>query len=165
MYSSIKIQGKKLYEYARNGEEVTIPVRNIEIFSVSLVAFKDNTITFKALCSKGTYIRSLCVDIAKALGYPGHMSALERTKSGVFDLERSYTLGQIEQGQYIMLNIEEALLAYPKYIIADEIIVYHGKQIPHDTQEMVVVYNTQGKALAMYGPAKEGYLKNVRGLW
>jgi|AKZA01.1.fsa_nt_gi tRNA pseudouridine synthase B (EC 4.2.1.70) len=165
IYSSIKVNGRKLYEYARNGEPVDIPVREIEIFSMETIDVKNNLITFKVLCSKGTYIRSLCVDIANSLGYPGHMSTLERTASGNFHITKSYTLQQIQEGNFTMLSVEEALKGFPKYIIDDETIVYHGKVIPSDIKEMVVIYNKEGKALAIYGPGKEGYLKNIRGLW
>lgn len=165
IYSSIKVNGRKLYEYARNGESVEIPLREVEVFSIEIISIKNNCITFKALCSKGTYMRSLCVDIANKLGYPGHMSMLERTASGNFHITNSYTLEQIQQGEFTMLSIEEALQGFPKYIIDDETIVYHGKVIPSDIQEEVVVYNKEGKALAIYGPGKNGYLKNVRGLW
>jgi tRNA pseudouridine55 synthase len=165
IYSSIKVNGRKLYEYARNGESVEIPVREVEVFSIEIISIKNNCITFKALCSKGTYMRSLCVDIANKLGYPGHMSMLERSASGNFHITNSYTLEQIQQGEFTMLSIEEALQGFPKYIIDDESIVYHGKVIPSDIQEEVVVYNKEGKALAIYGPGKKGYLKNVRGLW
>ena len=78
IYSAIKVNGKKLYEYARNGEEVEIKERDIEIMMIELIDFSNNEIVFDVKCSKGTYIRSLCVDIAKKLGYPGHMSHLER---------------------------------------------------------------------------------------
>ncbi|MFV0395093.1 MAG: tRNA pseudouridine(55) synthase TruB [Coprobacillaceae bacterium] len=165
IYSSIKVNGKKLYEYARSGEPVEIPTREVEILEMELLQIKDNLITFRALCSKGTYIRSLCVDIAKKLGYPGHMATLQRTKSGVFSIDKSYTLEQIENNEHTLFSIEEALQGYPKYIIEDDTVIYHGKQIPSKTQEEVVVYNKEGKALAIYGPAKEGYLKNIRGLW
>jgi tRNA pseudouridine synthase B (EC 4.2.1.70) len=165
IYSSIKVNGRKLYEYARNGEPVDIPVREIEIFSMETIDVKNNLITFKVLCSKGTYIRSLCVDIANSLGYPGHMCTLERTASGNFHITKSYTLQQIQEGNFTMLSVEEALKGFPKYIIDDETIVYHGKVIPSDIKEMVVIYNKEGKALAIYGPGKDGYLKNIRGLW
>jgi len=165
IYSSIKVNGKKLYEYARSGEPVDIPVREIEIFSIETIRVENHLITFKVLCSKGTYIRSLCVDIANKLGYPGHMSTLERTSSGNFHITKSYTLQQIQEGNFTMLSVEEALKGFPKYIIDDETIVYHGKVIPSDIKEMVVIYNKEGKALAIYGPGKDGYLKNIRGLW
>ena len=80
MYSAIKVNGKKLYEYARAGEAVEIPERTINIDYIDVLEIKNNLIKFKVGCSKGTYIRSLCFDIAAALGYPGHMQELVRTK-------------------------------------------------------------------------------------
>lgn len=68
MYSAIKVNGKKLYEYARSGENVEIAPRGIEIYSIELLNFEDGQIEFEVSCSKGTYIRVLCEDIAKALG-------------------------------------------------------------------------------------------------
>ena len=88
IYSAIKVKGKKLYEYARNNIEVDIPKRNIEIYSIKLIDFckKDKTIVFEVECSKGTYIRSLCEDIAEKLGTIGYMKELRRTRVGEFIL-------------------------------------------------------------------------------
>lgn len=80
MYSAIKINGKKLYEYARSGESVEVKPRDIEIYNIVLIKYKDNRIQFKVACSKGTYIRSVCEEIAQKLNTVGTMSALERTK-------------------------------------------------------------------------------------
>ena len=92
IYSAIKVKGKKLYEYARNHEEVKIEPRDIIIHEIELLQQDENEITLRVRCSKGTYIRSLCVDIAKKLGYPGHMSKLIRSQSGHFRLEDCSTL-------------------------------------------------------------------------
>ena len=165
IYSAIKVNGKKLYEYARNNDSVEIPERKIEIYKIDLLHAQGNQIQFKVHCQKGTYIRTLCHDIAKDLGYPGHMSQLERTKSGSFTIAQSYSLDQIAKGEFSFLSIEEALQGYPQYILEKEEDIYHGKQIVSDRQEEVVVYNTSGKALAVYGPGPKGYLKNIRGLW
>lgn len=83
IYSAIKVKGKKLYEYARSGTEVEVPKRNIEIYKIELVSLnKDqDQIVFDVECSKGTYIRSLCEDIAEKLGTVGHMKELEREKA------------------------------------------------------------------------------------
>lgn len=80
MYSAIKINGKKLYEYARNGETVEVQAREIEIYSIELLHYHKNEIKFRVACSKGTYIRSLCEDIATKLDTVGTMSALQRTQ-------------------------------------------------------------------------------------
>ncbi len=165
IYSAIKVNGKKLYEYARNNEDVEIKERKIEINKIDFIKQENDLIQFKVSCSKGTYIRSLCVDIAKKLGYPGHMSDLIRSRSGIFSLEKSYTLEQIEHDEYQLLSIEEALSDYPKLVINDEKIVYHGKKIKSDLTGQTAIYNQAGKLLAIYGPDGNGYLKNIRGLW
>lgn len=165
VYSAIKVNGKKLYEYARKNEKVEIPAREIEINYLDILEIKDNLIKFKVGCSKGTYIRSLCCDLALALGYPGHMANLIRTKSGNFDLANCYTLEQIEQGAFTYLSLEEALDNYKKIIVEDEKIVFHGKKIKSDLNEQVVICNQDNQVLAMYGPDGQGYLKNIRGLW
>ena len=89
IYSAIKVKGKKLYEYARRGEKVEIPKREIEIYEIKLIAInrEKKEIEFKVSCSKGTYIRSLCTDIAKKLGTIGYMSELKRLKVGNFKIE------------------------------------------------------------------------------
>lgn len=165
MYSAIKVNGKKLYEYARAGETVEIPARTVNINYIDVLEIKNNLIKFKVGCSKGTYIRSLCFDIATTLGYPGHMQELVRTKSGKFSLSECYTLEQIADGQFKYLDLETALSDYQWLEVEDENIVYHGKKIKADINEQVVIVNKNRKVLAMYGPDGEGYLKNIRGLW
>ena len=97
IYSAIKVKGKKLYEYARNNQEVKIEPRKITIYEINLLKIdKDNNeIQFKVKCSKGTYIRSLCEDIAKALGAVGYMKELERTEVGDFKLEQSISIDDL----------------------------------------------------------------------
>lgn len=165
IYSAIKVNGKKLYEYARNHEEVKIEPRDIVIQSIELLQQEKNTITFKVQCSKGTYIRSLCVDIAKKLGYPGHMSKLVRSQSGHFRLDDCVTLEEIENGDYHILALEQAFAHYEHYVVEDENIVIHGKMIQSDIDHQVVVVNQMGKVLAVYGPNGQGYLKSIRGLF
>lgn len=165
IYSAIKVNGKKLYEYARNNEEVVIEPRNITIHDIKLVDIRDNEIIFDVVCSKGTYIRSLCVDIADKLNYPGLMSNLNRVQSGVFNINDSSTLEEIENGTYKLISVDEALSDYQKIIVDDVNIVYHGKKIPSDIQEVVAVCDRNEHILAMYGPDGQGNLKNIRGLW
>ena len=165
IYSAIKVNGKKLYEYARNGEEVEIKERDIEIMMIQLISFDKNEIVFDVKCSKGTYIRSLCVDIAKKLGYPGHMSHLTRIVSGDFSLEKCYTLEDLQQDRYKLLSVDEALDSYPKIILKDPTVVYHGKMIKSDLTGQVAICDVNKHVLAIYESNGEGYLKNVRGLW
>ena len=165
IYSAIKVNGKKLYEYARAGEQVEVPTRSVTVNHLEILQIENNLIKFKVGCSKGTYIRSLCYDLAKALGYPGHMKDLIRTKSGNFSLENCFTLEQIENGEYTTVSLEEALNSYQQLVVDDEKIIFHGKKIKSDLNEQVVILNRQGKVLAMYGPDGNGYLKSIRGLW
>jgi len=100
IYSAIKVNGKKLYEYAREGKSIELPKREIDIKSIELLEYKNDEITFKTTVSKGTYIRSLINDICIKLNTVGTMSNLVRTKQGKFNIEDSYTLEQIENNNY-----------------------------------------------------------------
>ena len=99
MYSAIKIKGKKLYEYARSGQNVDIPKRKIEIYKMELINFDKNTkeVEFEVSCSKGTYIRTLCEDIAKKMGNIGTMSSLNRVIVGDFKIENAITINNINE--------------------------------------------------------------------
>lgn len=165
MYSAIKVNGKKLYEYARNHEKVEVQPRSIVIHHIELLDQYDQFITFRVQCSKGTYIRSLCVDIGQKLGYPAHMQKLIRLASGHFRLENCFSLEDIEQGHYHMLSLEEAFQHFEHYVVEDAQIVYHGKKIKSDIDHQVVVCNQEGQVLAVYGPDGTGYLKSIRGLF
>ncbi|QLE79541.1 tRNA pseudouridine(55) synthase TruB [Francisella sp. Scap27] len=96
MYSALKHNGKPLYKLAREGIQVEIKPRNITIYNLDMLDFTEDTITIKVRSSKGTYIRSLAIDIGTSLGCGGHLTALQRTKSGPFDLEQSYTIEQLK---------------------------------------------------------------------
>lgn len=99
MYSAIKIKGKKLYEYARSGQNVDIPERKIEIYKMELINFDKNTkeVEFEVSCSKGTYIRTLCEDIAKKMINIGTMSSLNRIIVGDFKIENAITINNIDE--------------------------------------------------------------------
>ena len=90
IYSAVKVNGKKLYEYAREGIEVELPKRNINISNIELLSYKDDEIKFKTTVSKGTYIRALIDDICNKLNTVGTMSSLIRTKQGKFTLEETF---------------------------------------------------------------------------
>ncbi len=108
MYSAIKINGKKLYEYARKGEKVEIEPRKIEIYSLELISINeaDKQIEFRVSCSKGTYIRKLCENIAEKLGTVGYMKELKRTQVGEFKIEDAIAIEELEQKQ-TCITIEE----------------------------------------------------------
>lgn len=107
IYSSIKINGKKAYEYARKGEFLDIPPRDIEITKISLISFREDIITFEVACSKGTYIRALCEDISEKLGTVGLMCNLIRTQVNEYTIERSYTIEDIKNNNLKLISIEE----------------------------------------------------------
>ena len=109
IYSAVKVNGKKLYEYAREGIKVELPTREINITNIELISFNNDEIVFKTTVSKGTYIRALIDDICKKLNTVGTMSSLIRTKQGNFKIEESYTIEDIEKGNYKLITIEEAL--------------------------------------------------------
>ena len=109
-YSAVKINGKKLYEYAREGIDIELPKRLVNIKSIELISdisYKDGYIDFtiKCLVSKGTYIRSLIRDIASKLGCYGVMSSLVRTRQGVFSIDDAYSISDIESGNYNIINL------------------------------------------------------------
>jgi tRNA pseudouridine55 synthase len=101
IYSAIKVNGKKLYEYARKGQEVEIKSRQIEIYKISLIEINQiaNTIEFEVSCSKGTYIRSLCEDIAKELNTVGYMKELRRVQVGEFLIKDSITVEDLQKNE------------------------------------------------------------------
>lgn len=113
MYSAIKVKGKKLYEYARNGENIEVEPRDIEIYNIELIQYKDNNIKFKVACSKGTYIRSLCENIAQKLNTIGTMLELKRTQVGIFKIEEAAELEEL-----LTNGINEENLITPEKLFA-----------------------------------------------
>ena len=99
IYSAIKVKGKKLYEYARKGQEVEIEPRKITIYNIKLLKIdkEHRELQFGVSCSKGTYIRSLCEDIAKKMGTIGYMKELQRTKVGAFSIERATLIEDLNE--------------------------------------------------------------------
>ena len=99
IYSAIKVNGKKLYEYARKGQEVELKPRQIEIYDMKLIRYsvEEKQIEFEVFCGKGTYIRSLCEDIAKKFGTVGYMKELKRIQVGDFKIENSITIDELEK--------------------------------------------------------------------
>lgn len=95
MYSAVKVEGKKLYELARDGIIIEREPRKVTIYSIDIIEIKGNKAIFDVVCSKGTYIRTLCSDIGEKLGCGGHMSFLVRTRAGRFELWDSFTLEEI----------------------------------------------------------------------
>lgn len=158
MYSAVKIKGKKLYEYAREGIKVIPPKKEIEIYNIELVGepqYLENIIEFKIKCSvsKGTYIRSLIRDIGYKLETFGTMKSLKRTRQGIFKLEESYSLEDIEKDNYKILKIREALPDIKITIIDDITLkkVQNGMILPSFfDEELSLLVDSQDHEIAIY---------------
>ena len=109
IYSSVKVNGRKLYDYARSGEEVELPVRKVNIKEIEVLSINKNDVKFRCLVSKGNYIRSLIRDIGESLNTCASMTSLVRTKQGKFDIKDSYTIDDVKNNKYKILSIEEVL--------------------------------------------------------
>lgn len=131
IYSAIKVKGKKLYEYARKHQEVTIEPRRITIYSINLlnINHENKEIEFNVSCSKGTYIRSLCEDIAKKIGTVGYMKELQRTQVGIFKIEDSISVENLNEE-----NIKQN-------IITIETIFKHLSNIELDKRKLALFLN------------------------
>lgn len=118
MYSALKVGGKRLYELARDGIEVARSARRIVIKDIDLVSLKDNIALFDVTCSKGTYIRSLCLDIGERIGCPAVMSFLVRTRVGTFACEDAFAIEEIAADkEKVLLPLDYALGHMPKAIL------------------------------------------------
>ena len=124
MYSAIKLNGKKLYEYARKGIEVEVKPRTIEIYKLELIKIEDMEIIFRVSCSKGTYIRTLCEKIAEELGTIGYMKELKRIQVGEFNIKDSITIEELEN-QEIVSN---KFITIEKYFSNSENIVLNERK-------------------------------------
>ena len=126
MYSAIKVDGKRLYELARQGKEVERKARPVTLYEIEVLKMNIPHVTVRVLCSKGTYIRTLCHDIGEKLLCGATMTSLERTMSGQFHKEQSYTLSEIEQlrdcGKLdtIMIPVDEIFYDLPFIIVTGE---------------------------------------------
>ncbi|MBQ6687217.1 MAG: tRNA pseudouridine(55) synthase TruB [Bacilli bacterium] len=150
-YSAVKINGKKLYEYARNNEEIELPKRTITVNSIELLEFKDDLITFKVNVSKGTYIRSLIQDICTKLGTVGTMSSLIRTKQGMFDIENSYKLESIKNNNYKKFNVKELFNYEIRELTEEEYFrVKNGNYINVEMDDQLVILTYNGLDIAIY---------------
>lgn len=129
MYSAIKIDGRRLYHAARNGEEVERATRRVRIDQLDLLEFSPGKIRIAIACSKGTYIRSLIADLGSDLGCGAHMSELRRTRSGVFSLAQAHDLDRLDN--FTLVPMEQAT-QLPRVIVAPDLIakVRNGLQMP-----------------------------------
>lgn len=137
IYSAIKVNGRKLYEYARKGESVEIPTRKINIYDIKLIEVLENKneIVFEVFCSKGTYIRTLCEDIAKSLGTVGYMQELERKKVDKFEIKDSINFDELE----ILKNEEN--FQKSSCFVNPEIVFENYKKIELDERKKQLYLN------------------------
>lgn len=155
IYSAVKVNGKKLYEYARNNEEVELPKHKVDIKELELldIKYENNKTIIKVRClvSKGTYIRSLGYDIAKKMNSIAIMSSLRRVKQGKFNINDSYTLEQIEQNEYKTLDILD-VLDYNKVEIDEENYkkIINGAIIDNIYNKYVIIFTYNNQVVAIY---------------
>lgn len=180
MYSAVKVNGKRLYEYARKGLTVERPQRTIQVMRFERISepvyhAEDQTMSwhFRVTCGKGTYVRTLAVDLGAALGYPAYMSRLTRTMSGGFMKEDCLTLQQVAEAMAnneIDANlkpIDSVFASYRQVALDDELWdkVKNGAVLPKvgsfETMDAPVLFTYQSKIVAMYEPhpTKVGYIK------
>jgi tRNA pseudouridine55 synthase len=167
IYSAVKVNGRKLYEYARSNIQITPPSKIVEIYSISLLEgpiYKDDTVEFTMKCevSKGTYIRSLIRDIAYKLSTYGTMKELIRTKQGSFLLEDAFTLEDIQKDNYKLLSIKEALPNIKITKIDDKILkqVKNGMVLDKFFEEEIsLLVDKDGREIAIYKDIGNGKVK------
>ena len=172
MYSAIKVNGKKLYEYARSGKTVEVKARDIEIFDISLISVSKDIkeIIFKVWCSKGTYIRSLCEDIAEKLGTVGFMSSLNRTRVGDFRIEQAVRISDVVDGGVLKENdaFKESFISVEDFLMDKNEIVLdnvkirkflNGVQIFCDGNDGIYRVYSENRIFVGSGVAKDKKLK------
>ncbi len=162
MYSAIKVNGKKLYDLARSGVTIERQPRKITITDIQLLTAKDNTLLFDVACSKGTYIRSLCMDIGEKVGCPAVMSFLVRTRVGQFSLQEALTVEEIGQDKERALQpVDSALQHMPllRLTAAQAQAFRYGQSIACTSSETLPmrIYNEQGLLIGI-GQGKDNSL-------
>ena len=153
IYSAVKVNGKKLYEYARNNEVVELPKKEVTIESLEILDRKENEFRIKTTVSKGTYIRSLIDDIGEELGCHATMKSLTRTSQASINIEEASTLEEIEEGNYKLLSIEY-VLDYPIQVV-DKVLekkISNGQRIENtfNVIDKIIFKNKEDKLLGIY---------------
>lgn len=164
MYSALKVDGEELYKKARRGEIIERKERNVTIHSISLLSLCENKIIFKVNCSKGTYIRTLGNDIAHKMGMCGHLTMLTRTRVGKYDLKEAKSIDEVCEDD--VYSIEDALSYMSQVIVTGdyEKKVLNGVSLYLNSDDLVLVKNKNGKALAIYKKENDGKHHCLRGL-
>lgn len=170
MYSAIKVGGRKLYELARRGESVERKPRKVMIDKLEIVGENESDYVLDVVCSKGTYIRTLCNDIGDTLGSGGCMSSLRRVKAGAFSIEKAHTIDEIQAAadngglDEIIIPVDRLFSAYPELTVRDtaEKKLRNGNVIklaaPNGTYR---VYTETGGFLLL-GEASDNKLKTIK---
>lgn len=155
IYSATKVNGKKLYEYARNNESVKLPTKEVNIYDIYDISYieKDNNIylRFTTDVNKGTYIRSLINDLSKKTNIPMCMSGLNRTKISDFLLKDSYTIEEINNNKYSLVDINK-LLNYKKIDISSELEnqINNGSLIDNKYDDSIVIFTKNNTNIVAY---------------
>ncbi len=154
LFSAVKVNGKRLYQYARNNETVCLPKKMITVYDINLLnKVVNDTFSFKCLVSKGTYIRSLIRDIGDELGIPCVMMALRRTRQGIFIEDMAFTIEDIKKGHYKLLSIMDALRDFPKVVVSnqDKKKIENGMILPKIfTGKYALICDQNDNLLAIY---------------
>lgn len=159
IYSAVKVKGKKLYEYAREGKKVDLPKKEVTIYDIELLDYfeidNNKYFRFKCVVSKGTYIRSLINDISKELDIPLCMSGLIRTKQDKFNLNDANNLDDIKNGNYRVLNIRDVLdIDVEEIPLELEKRILNGSKIERSRSKMIL-FTKNGEDVVLYGPDYE----------
>ena len=161
IYSAVKVDGKKLYEYARNNKEVELPKKEVTIKEIELLSKEKDTFTIRTLVSKGTYIRSLINDIGNELNTYATMTSLKRTKQGKVTINEAYKLSDIKDNNFNVYKIEETL-EYPVVKVNEELEykITNGVKLDNtfDIKDKVIFVNKDDKLLGIY-EKESGILK------
>ncbi len=165
MYSAVKVDGKRLYELARAGREVERTPRSITITELEILSMRLPVVQFRVVCSKGTYIRSLCQDIGESLACGGCMQSLERTRVGAFDKSTAVTLAELERHRdegtlsEIMLGVDQIFTQYKPVTLKDRFVktAENGNKLRTDKIVEPVLYEEgekfrlDGEDVSFYG--------------
>ena len=161
IYSAVKVDGKKLYEYARNNKEVELPKKEVTIKEIELLSKEKDTFTIRTLVSKGTYIRSLINDIGNKLNTYATMTSLKRTKQGKVTINEAYKLSDIKDNNFNVYKIEDTL-EYPVVKVNEELEykITNGVKLDNtfDIKDKVIFVNKDDKLLGIY-EKESGILK------
>ncbi|UOQ93259.1 tRNA pseudouridine(55) synthase TruB [Halobacillus shinanisalinarum] len=180
MYSAVKVKGKRLYQYAREGIEVDRPDRKVTIKTIELlekqfpVKSERLSIPIRVVCSKGTYIRTLCVDIGRELGFPAHMSTLVRLQTGAIRQNDCFTFDQVQyyvdlkRQEDLLLPLSKGLEHMPSLQISEQEkqAILHGQVLPKPKEvtasEFSIICNHEVIAMYQVHPTKPDKIKPIR---